>query len=121
MKILKNTLLISSYLLLIALFFFSGYALGRREINDEGMFPEPTVYTAWSLQETGERRSPEYEVIIEDGFLKIYKCIGADKTIIMSEKISESIFPRQDIKELKDGVRFDRLEAAQQMFENFVS
>lgn len=121
MKILKNTLLISSYLLLVALFFFGGYAIGRREINNEGTFPEPTMYAAWSEQEVEERRSPEYEVIIEDGILKIYKCIGENKSVIMSEEISESIFPRQDIKELKDGVRFDRLEAAQQMFENFVS
>ena len=121
MRILKNTLLISSYLLLVALFFSGGYALGRREINNEGAFPEPTMYAAWSEQEKEERRSPEYEVIIEDGVLKIHKCVGENKTVIMSEEISESIFPQQDIKELKEGVRFDRLEAAQQMFENFVS
>ena len=65
--------------------------------------------------------SPVYEVIIEDGELKIYKCIGDNKTVIASEEISVNVFPKGDVEELKQGVRFERLEAAQQLFENFVS
>ncbi len=66
-------------------------------------------------------QSPVYEVIIEDGALKINKCIGDDKTVMVSEEISENIYPSGDIEELKRGVVFERLEEAQQMFENFVS
>lgn len=121
MKFLKNTMIVSSYLLLVALFFGGGYAIGRmgtEEIKKETPIPSPATVetvTAKSIE------SPVYELIIEDGVLKINKCIGEDKTVITSEEISESVFPREDIEELKRGVRFERLEQAQQMFENFVS
>lgn len=44
-----------------------------------------------------------------------------NKTAILSEEISENVFPSEDIDELKKGVEFDNLDEAQQMFENFVS
>lgn len=121
MKILKNTLIVSSYVLLVALFFGGGYALGRIGVRSDTqpaatILPD-TVQTASNLV----AQSPEYEVIIEDGELKIYKCIDENKTIVVSEEISENVFPKGDVEELKRGVRFERLEAAQQMFENFVS
>lgn len=49
------------------------------------------------------------------------KCVGDNKTAILSEEISENVFPSEDIDELKKGVEFDNLDEAQQMFENFVS
>lgn len=121
MKILKNTLIISSYLLLIALFFSGGYALGRRGAESDAPVPEATAYPAWTEEKTENTAAPEYEVIIEDEVLKIYKCIGKSKSVVTSEKISERVFPPQDIAELREGVRFERLEEAQQLFENFVS
>ena len=121
MKNLKNTLIISSYVLLVALFFTGGYALGKiGGGKDEAAAPLPTMSAAMANVES-EIKSPVYEVIIEDGVLKIYKCIDDEKTVITSEEISESVFPREDVEELKKGVKFERLEAAQQMFENFVS
>lgn len=121
MKNLKNTLIISSYVLLVALFFAGGYALGKiGGGNDEVSEPLPTMSAAMANVEQ-EVKSPVYEVIIEDGILKIYRCIGDDKTVITSEEISEVVFPKEDIEELKKGVKFERLEGAQQMFENFVS
>lgn len=121
MKNLKNTLIVSSYVLLVALFFGGGYAIGRIGINtvDEPevtMLPDTVQTVSEALVE-----SPVYEVIIEDGELKIYKCIGEDKTVVAREEISVNVFPRSDVEELTRGVRFERLEAAQQMFENFVS
>ena len=47
--------------------------------------------------------------------------VGNNKTAILSEEISENVFPSEDIDELKKGVEFDNLDEAQQMFENFVS
>ncbi|MCI8403843.1 MAG: hypothetical protein HFE49_02970 [Clostridia bacterium] len=121
MKILKNTMIVSSYVLLVALFFGGGYALGRIGIRND-VLPETTMVpdTVQAVSET-VTESPVYELIIEDGELRIYKCIGENKTIIASEKISENVFPRLDVEELRKGVKFERLEAAQQMFENFVS
>ncbi len=118
MKKMKNTLIISSYVLLVALFFGGGYALGRMGVKEE-VEPTPTMSAVEVLE--AEIETPEYELIIEEGVLKIYKCIGESKTIVMSEKISENVFPKEDVEELKKGVRFERLEQAQQMFENFVS
>ena len=119
MKKIKNTLIITSYVLLVALFFATGYALGKR--NTEPV-SEPTVEDS-SVTVTGDSvvEAPTYEVIYEDGEIKINKCIGDMRETITSEKISEKVFPPDDISELKKGVNFERLEAAQQMFEKFVS
>ena len=43
MKILKNTLIVSSYVLLVALFFGGGYAIGRIGMSDSVPTPMPTV------------------------------------------------------------------------------
>lgn len=122
MKKMKNTVIIASYVLLMALFFSGGYALGKigteKDIADTVPIPTPeTVETVFEKK----AESPNYEVIIENGKLIIYKCIGENKELITSEEISENVFPRDDVEELKKGVRFERLEGAQQMFENFVS
>ncbi len=120
MKILKNTLIVSSYLLLVALFFGGGYAIGRSGVKDTAT--SEIMPTPEAVETTADKiESPEYELIIEEGVLKINKCIDEEKTVISSEEISESVFPREDVEELKRGVRFKRLEQAQQMFENFVS
>lgn len=121
MKNLKNTLIISSYVLLMALFFSGGYALGKIGTKENNVsMPLPTMDAVAASVESAVK-SPVYEVIIEDGVLKIYKCIDEEKTVITSEEISENVFPKADIEELRRGVKFERLEAAQQMFENFVS
>ena len=119
---LKNTLIISSYVLLVALLFSGSYVLGRSTVRRGA--PEPTAEPAAETVETvteDEVKAPFYEVVMEDGKLIIYKCIGNTKSVVASEEVSESIFPKDDVKELKKGVKFDRLYGAQQMFENFVS
>lgn len=122
MKKLKNTLTVSSYVLLVALFFAAGYAIGKTgEVEEVPVSAPIQTPAADFFAGEAEVRSPVYEVIIEDGVLKINKCIGEDKTTIVSEEISEDVFPRSDIEELGRGVEFSRLEEAQQMFENFVS
>lgn len=119
MKKIKNTLIITSYVLLVALFFATGYALGRKNTApiSEPVLEEDTVKAGGS----SVIEAPSYEVKYEDGKIKINKCIGEMKETVTSEIISERVFPPDDIAELKKGVQFERLEAAQQMFENFVS
>ena len=120
MKI-KNTLIISSYVLLVALLFSGSYVLGRSTVRKD--VPDNIEETAEAVETVtdNEVKAPYYVVCMEDGKLIIYKCIGSIKSIVASEEISESIFPKDDVAELKEGVRFDRLDGAQQMFENFVS
>ena len=73
MKKIKNTLIITSYVLLVALFFATGYALGKRNTEPAS---EPTVEDS-SVIVTGDSvvEAPTYEVIYEDGEIKINKCI----------------------------------------------
>ena len=125
MKILKNTLIVSSYVLLVALFFGGGYAIGRIGMSDSVPTPMPTVAAVEEVN-ANDVKTTVYEVKVENGLLQINKCVGdnktmADKTAILSEEISENVFPSEDIDELKKGVEFDNLDEAQQMFENFVS
>ena len=110
MKILKNTLIVSSYVLLVALFFGGGYAIGRIGVSDSVPTPMPTVAAVEEVN-ANDVKTTVYEVKVENGLLQINKC----------EEISENVFPSEDIDELKKGVEFDNLDEAQQMFENFVS
>ena len=120
MKILKNTLIVSSYVLLVALFFGGGYAIGRIGVSDSVPTPMPTVAAVEEVN-ANDVKTTVYEVKVENGLLQINKCVGDNKTAIFSEEISENVFPSEDIDELKKGVEFDNLDEAQQMFENFVS
>ena len=120
MKI-KNTLIISSYVLLVALLFSGSYVLGKSTMRRDIPLPDEMIEEAVETVTDNEIKAPYYEVCMEDGRLIIYKCIGNTKSVVASEEISESIFPKDDVAELKKGVRFDRLDGAQQMFENFVS
>ena len=119
---MKHTLIISSYVLVAALFFSVSFVFGRSAL--EKKLPEPTEkpeeVTIETSADAGER-VPYYLVKSEGGEVIIYKCIGNIRHALASEKISESVFPKEDMDELRNGVRFDRLEGAQQMFENFVS
>ena len=114
MKILKNTLIVSSYVLLVALFFGGGYAIGRIGVSDSVPTPMPTVAAVEEVN-ANDVKTTVYEVKVENGLLQINKCVGDNKTAILSEEISENV------DELKKGVEFDNLDEAQQMFENFVS
>ena len=115
MKILKNTLIVSSYVLLVALFFGGGYAIGRIGVSDSVPTPMPTVAAVEEVN-ANDVKTTVYEVKVENSLLQINKCVA-----ILSEEISENVFPSEDIDELKKGVEFDNLDEAQQMFENFVS
>ena len=102
MKILKNTLIVSSYVLLVALFFGGGYAIGRIGVSDSVPTPMPTVAAVEEVN-ANDVKTTVYEVKVENGLLQINKCVGDNKTAILSEEISENVFPSEDIDELKKG------------------
>ena len=97
-----------------------GYAIGRIGVSDSVPTPMPTVAAVEEVN-ANDVKTTVYEVKVENGLLQINKCVGDNKTAILSEEISENVFPSEDIDELKKGVEFDNLDEAQQMFENFVS
>ena len=89
MKILKNTLIVSSYVLLVALFFGGGYAIGRIGVSDSVPTPMPTVAAVEEVN-ANDVKTTVYEVKVENGLLQINKCVGDNKTAILSEEISEN-------------------------------
>ena len=90
MKILKNTLIVSSYVLLVALFFGGGYAIGRIGVSDSVPTPMPTVAAVEEVN-ANDVKTTVYEVKVENGLLQINKCVGDNKTAILSEEISENV------------------------------
>ena len=94
MKILKNTLIVSSYVLLVALFFGGGYAIGRIGVSDSVPTPMPTVAAVEEVN-ANDVKTTVYEVKVENGLLQINKCVGDNKTAILSEEISENVFPSE--------------------------
>lgn len=124
---IKNSLITAAYVLLTALFFFGGYALGSRSEDKELVFDAPAetaraVIPAAAVKE-GEREEDRtvYTVIIQNGRLCLFKDEGGSRTLISSEEISENIYPSADIAELRRGIEFDSMDKAQELFENFVS
>ncbi len=115
MKILKNSLIISSYLLLTAVFFASGYAIG----NTQGKNAAPVTNDTDTVSAVSQGRI--YFLALEDGTLNLYRISGGEREVMESEKIAEDIYPSSDIKELKNGITFDNLPDAQLVFEDFVS
>lgn len=117
MKILKNSIIVSSYVLLTAAFFFGGYAIGHMRGNEVVlMTPEPVKAVDAIVPEHNI-----YYLILEDDTLNFYRISGGEKNLIAGEKISIDIYPTDDIADLKNGVTFDNIEDAQALFENFVS
>ena len=98
MKFLKNTLIVSSYLLLMALFFGVGFAVGKSYTPSEVQVATENIPVTEEAGPVQKTENIEYEVIISDGLLILYKCTENEKEVISSESISESVFPKADIE-----------------------
>ncbi len=121
MKIIKNTLFVSSYVLLAGVMLCVGCVIGKSSTDTESRAADSIIEDTAEETMSETFKYPVYELILQNGILEINRCIGEDKTLITSEEISEDVFPYEDVQELQKGVIFNRLDAAQQMFENFVS
>ncbi len=118
--IARNTLITAAYVSMMTLFFFGGYALGTSRAKTTAAVsatPVPAVRAA----STSARESAHYELVLENSELFLYKRTGTDSELLYSHPITESVFPREDLDELRGGVSFDTLKDAQSLLENFVS
>lgn len=121
---IKNSLIITSYVLLMTLFFAGGYAFGSRSgVSKEVKITPEAAVRAVSAETTvtEEKKVTVYTVIMEGSDLFLYSVTDGVNTEIARHKISEGIFPAKDMEMLKNGVTLDNLGDAQEMFENFVS
>lgn len=117
MKILKNSIIAASYLLLTALFFAGGYAIGNVSTkNIVATTPEPTA----ALEAVSDGNIM-YGLLLESGKLNLYSIKDNQRELIAEESITEEIYPSDDIRDLKSGLIFDNFDEAQALFENFVS
>lgn len=121
-KELRKILAVTGYALMVALFFFGGYAMGGRTVENEPL-PIISAEPAEPAAKTGTVQEPRtgYELIAEDEMLRLYRIDGAKRDMAAQEQISLELFPYEDRETLKEGVFFDELGEAQAMFENFVS
>lgn len=117
----KNTLIICAYVLLMTLFFFGGYAAGGMRRNEIAAVPTSEPVSVPVAAVNPDQSVIQYELILDHSELFLYKKDGEDTELLYSHPISENIFPREDMEELKNGVYFETLEDAQSLLENFVS
>ena len=115
-----------AYVLTIAVFFAAGYGAGmvnglnraREEITEQRT---EATEEALNVSAKAEEDAPEYSLVLENGRLIIYEIENENKTELNKCKISESVYPKEDITALKSGMVFDDKNAAMAMFENFAS
>ena len=112
----RNTAIAVAYTFLIALCFCVGFAIGHH--NGRGLLTTETPETA---EPDAEVNSDLYRVIAEDGELRLYCDDGTKSRLIMSDKISEGAFPKEDIAVLREGRMFMTQEEAMAFMENFLS
>lgn len=119
MKFLKNSAIITAYVLLIGVFFTVGYAWGNKNVKTKTAAGENQTMEVSQIKSDVEETN--YLLIIENSQICIYKTDGGQRQLIQSDHITEGIFPSVDIKQLREGIRVNSYEEAQQIFENFVS
>lgn len=124
MEKIKNSLIITSYVLLVTLFFAGGYAVGSYKKPSEeavvsAVTPAEDAVNAANITE--EEEVTVYTVIMENSDLYLYRVTNGVNNEIARHKISEGVFPARDMEMLRNGVTLDNLGDAQEMFENFVS
>lgn len=119
----RNIIFILSYLFVATLVFIMGYLFGFKSI-DEKLFNETSTYANspyTSLTPTITPTSALYRVILEDGQIRLYIDENGISRMILSEEISENAYPVSDIASLKNGFRFDAMDKAIALMENFIS
>lgn len=123
-KNLKFGATILGYVVVVGIFFVIGYNCGKiRGAEDMKKVLEkkevPTV--ASSSLFTKDEYEVKYTILIDMGEICLYKLCGDEKTLLLSQPISENVYPSADILELKKGIVFYDLQEAKMMFENFIS
>ena len=118
----QNIITIAAYVLLMVLFFMFGYFVGMMNTKSHSpkAVPQNTYTQSASLPTTIEEKD-FYNVKIDGSTLLLTKVNSFGKEVIYSVEISESIFPPEDIEELKEGINFSSIYDAHSFIENFTS
>ena len=117
----QNIITITAYVFLMILFFMFGYLIGRS--NAEKRFNAQAENTP-VRSVSSPTLVPEidfYSVKIDGDLLLLSRINPNGEEVIYSIEISESIFPPEDIEELKNGVTFSNISEAHAFMENFAS
>jgi len=118
----QNIITIAAYVLLMVLFFMFGYFVGMTNTKSSSSkaVPHNTYTQSASLPTTIEEKD-FYNVKIDGNTLLLTKVNSVGREVIYSVEISESIFPPDDIDELKEGINFSSIYEANAFIENFTS
>lgn len=123
MKEKNRNLLVTALICLLVIVSFTFLRIDtspqRQTKTEEEKLPTPDIKR---VSEEGDVIVPEnYAVILKDDSLKFYMIIDNEQVILESVKISEKLFPEEDIKALKDGVFVETLEEGIGIIEDFTS
>ncbi len=121
-------MILGAYILIAVLFFTAGFTFGAYKERGKALSDfkqlaaaEPTASADAAAASASLGEKTEYSVILEDGMLSVYESVNGHKTAIAGHKISEDVFPKDDISALKSGMTFSDKNEAMAMFENFAS
>lgn len=117
----QNIITITAYVFLMILFFMFGYLIGKS--NAEKRFHTQADNTP-IRSVSSPTLVPEmdfYSIKLDGELLLLSRVDPSGEEVIYSIEISESIFPPEDIEELKNGITFSNISEAHAFIENFVS
>lgn len=123
MKEKNRNLLVTALICLLVIVCFTFLRIDttpqKRLTSEEEKSPAPDIKR---VSEEGDVIVPEsYAVILKDDSLKFYMIIDKEQVILESVKISEKLFPEEDIKALKNGIFVETLEEGIGIIEDFTS
>ena len=117
----QNIITIVAYVLLMVLFFMFGYFVGMFNTRQNTPRIVSNGETTTASLPTMIEEKDFYSVKMEDSTLHLSRVNSLGREVIYSVEISESIFPPEDIDQLKKGLNFSNIYEAHAFIENFTS
>ena len=118
----SNIIMVFAYVLLVIMFFGAGFFVGMLRA------PKPVVSRTVSKNELMSVSMPatiteklQYCVKLKDYELSLLRVTQDGEEKIYSIKISVSMFPKDDIEQLKEGIECKNIDEARALIENFAS
>ncbi len=118
----SNIIMILAYVLLVFMFFGAGFFVGTLTN------PKPVVSRTVSKNELMSVSMPatiteklQYSVKLQGDELSLLRITQDGEEMIYSIKISQNMFPKDDIEQLKEGIECENIDEARALIENFSS
>ncbi len=118
----SNIIMVLAYVLLVFVFFGAGFFVGTLRT------PKPVISRAVSKNELMDVSMPatiteklQYAVRLNDDELSLLRITQDGEEMIYSVNISVSMFPKNDIEQLKEGIECENIDEARALIENFSS